>query len=184
MNTTAEQWQFLTTEQALEDVVYFAEHFMLPPSAQAHNPSVDLSNAKLHPTQTPWVWVGASYPGARGALLRVRNPNTIFAAWASSAPVHAQVDMAAYYEAAERSLTRNCSADWTAVTRFVDHTLAYGTDAQRVAMKLRLLEARARSPQDLGTTVAEGIANATSDVDAASVLLDPLKFYQVCAPMP
>ena len=49
--------------------------------------------------------------------MRQRNPETIFAAWASSAPVHAQVDMASYYKAAERSLTRNCSADWVAVTR-------------------------------------------------------------------
>lgn len=173
-NTTAEQWQFLTTEQALEDVVYFAEHFTLPLSVQAQN----LSAADLNPVRTPWVWLGGSYPGIRGALLRVRNPTTIFAVWASSAPVHAQVDMAAYYKAAERSLTRNCSADWVAVTRLVDDTLAHGTDADRVAMKQRLLEARARSPQDLGATVSEGAANATSDASAAGVLMDPLNFYQ------
>ncbi len=71
----------------------------------------------LHPSVTPWVFLGGSYPGVRGTLLRIRNPETIFATWASSAPVHAQVDMASYYKAAERSLTRNCSADWVAVTR-------------------------------------------------------------------
>ena len=180
-NTTAEQWQFLTTEQALEDVVYFAEHFTLPSSAQAHNPSADLSGADVHPARTPWVWLGGSYPGIRGALPRVRNPGAIFAVWASSAPVHAQVDMAAYYAAAERSLTRNCSADWVAVTRFVDDTLAGGSEEERIVMKQRLLEARARSPQDLTATVSVAVANATSDAGAAGVLMDPLNFYQVRA---
>ena len=108
----------------------------------------------------------------RGALLRVRNPETIFAVWASSAPVQAQVDMAAYYKAAERSLTRNCSADWVAVTRFVDDALANGEAEERAEMKFRLLSAR-----EDGVT-RERAANA-SDVSAAGVLMDPLRFYQV-----
>ena len=69
-------------------------------------------------------------------------------------PVHSQVDMAAYYKAAECSLTRNCSADWVSATRLVDDTLAHGTPAAQIALKRRLLEARARSPQDLSATPA------------------------------
>ncbi|CDO68396.1 hypothetical protein BN946_scf184815.g43 [Trametes cinnabarina] len=169
-NTTADQWQFLTTEQALEDVVYFANRFSLSADgAQASADSADFSNA-LHPSRTPWIWLGGSYPGVRGALLRVRNPDTIFAVWASSAPVHAQVDMAAYYKAAERSLTRNCSADWVAVTRYVDNTLQNGTAEEVADLKYRLLSARSEVSK-------ERAANA-SDVSAAGVLMDPLSFYQ------
>ena len=92
-NTTASQWQYLTTEQALEDVVFFADRFSLP----ASHPKANLTTpTSLRPSTTPWIWIGGSYPGVRGALLRVRNPSTIYAVWASSAPVHAQVDMAAY----------------------------------------------------------------------------------------
>ncbi|EKM50837.1 uncharacterized protein PHACADRAFT_130303 [Phanerochaete carnosa HHB-10118-sp] len=176
-NTTTEQWQFLTTEQALEDVVYFADRFTLPSSTQSQNPSVNFSSAALHPSLTPWVWIGGSYPGVRGALLRVRNPATFFAVWASSAPVQAQVDMASYYKAAERSLTRNCSADWVAVTKYVDATLANGTDAEQILLKQRLLGARASSPTK-NVTVSLATAANTSDVSAAGVLMDPLDFYQ------
>ncbi|KAF8798538.1 hypothetical protein BYT27DRAFT_6894707 [Phlegmacium glaucopus] len=51
----------------------------------------------------------------RTALLLIRNP--------SSAPVQAQVDMANYYTAAERRLTRNYSVDCIQVTQYVDETL-------------------------------------------------------------
>lgn len=111
--------------------------------------------------------------------MRVRNPSTIFAVWASSAPVEAQVDMASYYKAAERSLTRNCSADWVAVTKFVDQTLMQGDDDEKISLKQRLLQARAAGPNDLNATVSVEAATAASDVEAAGVLMDPLNFYQV-----
>ncbi|ETW78603.1 serine protease [Heterobasidion irregulare TC 32-1] len=167
-NTTAEQWRFLTTDQALEDVVYFANAFI-------HNART------FHPSSTPWVWVGGSYPGVRGALLRQRNPETIFAAWASSAPVHAQVDMASYYAAAERSLTRNCSADWVAVTRHVDGVLRSGNASAAIEVKFALLKALLSGPGG-NTTGAQNLtksqAAATSDVNAASILMEALNFYQ------
>ena len=87
--------------------------------------------------------------------------------------------MASYYKAAERSLTRNCSADWVAVTKYVDDTLENGSDAEQVRLKQRLLEARVRSPTNLNATVSESSAESTSNVDAAGVLMDPLNFYQV-----
>ncbi|KAJ3937454.1 MAG: peptidase S28 [Lentinula lateritia] len=192
-NTTAQQWQFLTTEQALEDVVFFADSFsknsssasefqVLMSSASVNSTaSINLQSLPLHPSVTPWVWLGGSYPGVRGALLRQRNPETIFAAWASSAPVHAQVDMWAYYAAAQRSLTTNCSADWVAVTSYVDNVLR-GTNATLIEdLKFDLLKARLSGPGG-NTSGADGLtkqqANKTSDVDAASILMDPLDFYQ------
>ncbi|KAF7370867.1 Thymus-specific serine protease [Mycena sanguinolenta] len=179
-NTTAAQWQFLTTEQALQDVVFFADSFpksSVPGSAVNTTPNA----LPIHPSVVPWVWLGGSYPGVRGALLRQRNPETIFAAWVSSAPVEAQVDMASYYKAAERSLTRNCSADWVAVTKFVDDTLNDTNETLQIDIKFDLLKARLSGPGG-NTTGADGLtrqlANATSNVEAASILMDPLDFYQ------
>uniref|UniRef100_A0A8H7XUA3 Serine carboxypeptidase S28-domain-containing protein n=1 Tax=Psilocybe cubensis TaxID=181762 RepID=A0A8H7XUA3_PSICU len=194
-NTTVEQWQFLNTEQALEDIVFFANSFpgqkvkaapfsnasTVPPSSPPPPPPPPLQKFPVHPSTTPWIMLGGSYPGIRSALMRIRNPDTIFASWASSAPVQAQVDMSSYYKAAERSLTRNCSADWVAVTRHVDDTLKGGNETDIVNMKFDLLKARLSGPGG-NTTGAAGltlqIAKDTSNVDAASILMDPLDFYQ------
>ncbi|KAJ7880338.1 peptidase S28 [Mycena olivaceomarginata] len=180
-NTTAAQWKYLNTEQALQDVVFFADSFPKT-SGHAANASSGHPNAlPIHPSVVPWVWLGGSYPGVRGALLRQRNPETIFAAWASSAPVQAQVDMSSYYKAAERSLTRNCSADWVAVTKFVDDTLNGTNETLQIDVKFDLLKARLSGPGG-NTSRADSLtrkrANATSSVNAATILMDPLNFYQ------
>lgn len=78
-------YSYLNTEQALQDTVYFANHFQ-PPGLEEYWSS-------LSPKTTPWIWLGGSYPGIRGAQLRVRNPETFYATWASSAPIEAAVDM-------------------------------------------------------------------------------------------
>ncbi|KAF9477070.1 hypothetical protein BDN70DRAFT_995230 [Pholiota conissans] len=181
-NTTADQWQFLTTEQALEDIVFFANSFTHPSSKPLPSRSpADPLAFPIHPSKTPWVMLGGSYPGIRSALMRIRNPEVVFAAWASSAPVEAQIDMSSYYKAAERSLTRNCSADWVAVTKHVDNMLMGSNETAIVNLKFDLLKARLSGPGG-NTTGADGLtldkANKTSDVNAASILMDPLNFYQ------
>jgi hypothetical protein len=90
--------------------------------------------------------------------------------------------MASYYAAAERSLPRNCSNDWVAVTRLVDDTLMTSSNKTAIdEMKFALLKARLSGPGG-NTTGADGLtlqqAAQTSDVDAASILMDPLDFYQ------
>ncbi|KAF8194645.1 serine carboxypeptidase S28-domain-containing protein, partial [Pholiota molesta] len=153
-NTTADQWQFLSTEQALEDIVFFSKSFPHPSSKPLPNHSTSSASGPLqafpvHPSTTPWVMLGGSYPGIRSALMRIRNPEVIFASWASSAPVEAQVDMSSYYKAAERSLTRNCSTDWVAITKYVDDTLN-GSDATAIVnLKFDLLKARLSGPGPL-----------------------------------
>ncbi|KAJ3574762.1 hypothetical protein NP233_g1547 [Leucocoprinus birnbaumii] len=186
-NTTGDQWQFLNTEQALEDFIFFANSFSK--SSAVANSSNQTSilhennplSLPVHPSTTPWVFLGGSYPGIRASFLRIRNPEVVFASWASSAPVQAEVDMASYYKAAERSLTRNCSADWNSVTRHVDDALMGGNETLKMQMKLSLLKARAGKPGgDMSEAERITLADAqeTSDVNAASILMDPLDFYQ------
>ena len=114
--------------------------------------------------------------------MRIRNPEIIYATWASSAPVHAQIDMASYYKAAERSLTRNCSADWVAVTKYVDETLN-GTDKERITDIKFALEFARLSGKGGNTTLAANLtkdkATRMSNLDSATILMDPLDFYQV-----
>lgn len=109
----SDAYQYLTTEQALEDVVYFANHF------EPRGFGNDIW-ASLKPQKTPWIFVGGSYPGVRAAMLRVRNPETIFASWSSSAPVQSNVEMPTYFEQLAQDLPTNCSADLAAASAFFD----------------------------------------------------------------
>lgn len=173
-----DQWKYLTTDQALEDFTAFAKGFTLPSGSQIKLQSADA----LKPQNTPWIVVGASYPGVRAALLRARNPEVVFASWASSAPIQAQIDMASYYEAAERALPRNCSSDWVAVTKYVDDILMGSNTTEQTRVKRALYVAHMSGPGGNTTSVgqysdAEILAISSSEL--ASVLLDPLTAFQV-----
>lgn len=88
-----------TIEQALEDVAVFARTF----------------NTSVHPSTTPWVFIGGSYPGARAAWARLRNPDIFYASLASSAVVQLQENFWQYFLPVERSMDeqgwKNCSRD-------------------------------------------------------------------------
>lgn len=160
----------MTIDQALEDVVYFANRLNYTSSNSKDTHSV-------HPSKTPWIWIGGSYPGGRGTLIRIRNPEVIFATWATSAPIHAEVDFSSYWRAAERALPRNCSADWAAATRYSDAALRDGTDDEVAALKLRLLKASLSLPGN--TTIADeltlnDVKNLTIEA-AGLILLQPIQ---------
>lgn len=59
-----EGWSYLTVDQALEDVAYFAKNLSTG-GYQTDNMTA------LAPSNTPWVWIGGSYPGERGAWARI-----------------------------------------------------------------------------------------------------------------
>lgn len=178
-------YRWLTTEQALEDAVYFAHHLDLPLVTGGANLTAreGASVSPLSPDVTPWIWIGGSYPGVRGATMRVRNPETFFATWASSAPVQGAVDMWTYYAQVERGMARNCSADLTAVTRYVDGVLANGTADEVVTLKRELLSAVMASPAGAGpvNVTDEDVADC-DEVCVGYDLLLPLDSYQYYGP--
>ncbi|KAL5045964.1 hypothetical protein BDW71DRAFT_197970 [Aspergillus fruticulosus] len=117
-HTPPEHWKYLTTRQALADIPAFAENFTRP-GLQQHD---------LTPKSTPWVMIGGSYPGARAAFARNEYPDTIFASFATSAPVQAQINMSVYYEQIYRSMVangiRNCASDIHAALEYIDNQLS------------------------------------------------------------
>lgn len=163
-------YRYLNTEQALEDVIYFANHFQ-PPDLEPYW-------SMLNPQYTPWVWLGGSYPGIRGAIMRVRNPETFFATWASSAPTEARVDFWQYYAQAERSMTRNCSTDYTYVTNWVDSVLSNGTKQEISDLKHELYSAVLSGPGGHTVTANRNESDLLESIDVASYLTLPLSFYQ------
>jgi hypothetical protein len=175
---TANEWQYLTVDQALEDFAVFAKGFTIPSGSRIKLKSVDA----LRPQNTPWIVVGASYSGVRAALLRVRNPDIVFASWASSAPVQSQINMASYYEAVERALPRNCSADWVAVTKYVDGVLMGNDTTEQIAVKRALYVAGLSGPGGNTTSVqplSDTSIMAISPDDISGVLSYPVVTFQV-----
>ncbi|KAK6538378.1 hypothetical protein TWF694_011258 [Orbilia ellipsospora] len=116
-----EYYKYHTIEQALEDVVVFANNF-------TYNLE-DYPGQDLTPQKTPWVFIGVSYSGARGAWLAKRNPGLFKATLASSAPVELSVDFWEYFAGIQENLAdtgyRNCSADLHAAASWM--TNAYQT---------------------------------------------------------
>lgn len=176
-NTTKEQWKFHTVEQALEDVIYFAQRFTFP------HPDPHTAAYRPHPSTTPWIFTGGSYSGARAAFIRLRNPETFYASWASSAPVEAQIDMSSYWKAAERALPRNCSNDWIAVTKFVDDVFTNGSDEEILDLATLIVTAEFTGPG--GNTTLLDESDILQNIDQFDVptlvtyLMDPLGDYQV-----
>ncbi|KAL5340879.1 serine carboxypeptidase S28-domain-containing protein [Aspergillus crustosus] len=118
-NTTPEHLKYLTTRQALADIPSFARNF-----TRHGYPGIDLT-----PASTPWVMVGGSYPGIRAALARSEYPDTIYASFASSAPLQAQIDMSSYYTQVHRGMiangAENCAKDIHAALQYIDEQLSH-----------------------------------------------------------
>lgn len=156
-----ESYKYLTIDQALEDVVYFAHNFR--PSG------IDYP---LTPEHTPWIWVGGSYPGARAAFIRQRNPETFFASWASSAPVESRLDGSAYFNTIERSLPEPCKSDWIAAINYADDIMdgKHGKEAFENLRKLVFVVSA--TVQGLNSTYNISGAATLSRADIANILQD------------
>ncbi|KAK2603587.1 hypothetical protein QQS21_004267 [Conoideocrella luteorostrata] len=116
-------YKYLTVEQALEDVAYFANNFN---KTRLDKNKVIRDTTSLDPYHTPWIFVGGSYPGNRAAWMRIKYPDIIYASYASSAPVQDQFDGSFYYNVVARSMPTNCSTDMKAAIKYFDQTLATG----------------------------------------------------------
>ncbi|KAJ9218938.1 hypothetical protein DTO169C6_8739 [Paecilomyces variotii] len=116
-DTPVENFKYLTNEQALADLPYFASNF-----SRAAFPDQDLT-----PKSTPWVMVGGSYSGMRAAFSRNQYPETFFAAFSSSAPVEARIDLSAYWDQVYRGMVgygyETCAKDLHAALAYIDDQL-------------------------------------------------------------
>lgn len=86
-NLSTENMRFLSTEQALAEVDYFAR-----------NVKFEGVDADLTAPNTPWIVYGGSYAGAQAAFLRVVYPETFWGAISSSGVTTAIYDYWEYFE--------------------------------------------------------------------------------------
>ncbi|KAK7053371.1 hypothetical protein VNI00_003997 [Paramarasmius palmivorus] len=115
-----ESLKYLTIQQSMDDLVYFAKNVKLP------MPGGD----QVPPNKVPWILIGGSYSGALTAWTMAKNPGVFWAGYSSSGVVQPILDFWQYYEPIRQNMPQNCSADIQRVIEFVDETFANGTQTQ------------------------------------------------------
>ncbi|GMT26257.1 hypothetical protein PFISCL1PPCAC_17554, partial [Pristionchus fissidentatus] len=88
-DTSIENLKFLSSRQAIEDIAYFIK---------------TLNANSANPADQKWIVVGGSYAGNLAAWARLKHPELIVGAVASSAPLLAQVDFYGYLEIVEKNV--------------------------------------------------------------------------------
>ncbi|KAF9244177.1 peptidase S28 [Melanogaster broomeanus] len=109
-NLTSQSLELLTIQQAIDDLVYFAQNADLP------MPGGD----NVKPDTTPWVLVGGSYSGALTSWTMVNKPGIFHAGYASSGVVEAITDYYGYFTPIREYMPQNCSSDVEAVIAYLD----------------------------------------------------------------
>ncbi|KAM7215645.1 Serine carboxypeptidase S28 domain containing protein [Rhypophila decipiens] len=122
---TTKNLQYLTLDNSLKDVTYFAEHFSAPWDQAGGS----------KPSKAPWIFTGGSYSGALAGWLAVREPGTLWAYYGSSGVVEAIGDFWQYFAPVQEATPQNCSSDVNAVVNYVDLTLAVGSPKAKRALK-------------------------------------------------
>jgi hypothetical protein len=154
-------YQYLTNEQALEDVVYFAKNFQPP----------GYKDSSLSSDSTPWIWIGGSYAGYRAAMIRVRNPDVFFASWSSSGPVETVVQNSVYFNQIWQHMPTNCTADVNAAITYADTILSHGSQEEIALLKKAAFLTNSVNPRN----PIHPSPSSMNEWDVASVLAYPFQ---------
>nr|POF03037.1 putative extracellular serine carboxypeptidase [Quercus suber] len=126
-NLTTENMKYLTLDNSIHDLTYFANNVKLP--FAKHAPSTA--------DAVPWVIMGGSYSGALSAWTESVAPGTFWAYHASSAPVQAIIDYWAYFVPVQESMPKNCSKDVSLVVDYMDDILMHGSASEIDSLKAK-----------------------------------------------
>ena len=117
-NLTTENLRFLSTEQALAEIDYFARNVKF-----AGHEDKDLTAPS-----TPWIVYGGSYAGAQASFLRVTYPETFWGAISSSGVTFAIYDFWQYFEPIRLFGPPDCIKNTQTLTDVIDkHLLGNNT---------------------------------------------------------
>lgn len=117
---STESLRFLTTDQAVADMAYFAKNVKF----------AGLEDRNLTAPNVPYIAYGGSYAGAFVAILRKLYPDVYWGAISSSGVTEAIYDYWQYFEAARLFAPGDCATNTQKLTNVVDNILIgpNGTD--------------------------------------------------------
>lgn len=122
---STENLRFLTTDQALADQAYFAQHIVFP----------GLEHVDLTAPGTPYLAYGGSYAGAFVAFLRVLYPELTWGAISSSGVTEAIYDYWEYYEPIREYGPPDCILTQQKLTNILDNILLKDNATTVTALK-------------------------------------------------
>lgn len=122
---SVENLKYLTLDNALADLTYFANNFEAP---------FDYSGGSK-PKNAPWVYAGGSYGGALAGWLEAVDPGTYWAYYGTSGVVEAIGDFWQYFAPVLEATPQNCSTDLIAVIEYVDNILLHGNSSEKTKLK-------------------------------------------------
>ena len=149
---TKETLAYLSTEQALADLAGFQE-----------------SIARQNGWTGKWVALGGSYAGTLAAYYRLRHPEKVVGALASSAPVEAKAAFADYDAQVTRDVGPECAANIRSVVQQVEDSFA---DPQRLAAMKDLFG---------GTEIRNNVDFIYTLADMAAIAVQYGRKEQFCA---
>ena len=112
---TTENMKYLSTDQALEDLAFFQD-----------------SITKEQGLNGPWIAIGGSYPGNLAAYYRLKKPELVVAALASSAPVKAEAEFDEYDAHVTKVVGPACSARMKEAVKEIEDSLDNGPELSRI----------------------------------------------------
>ncbi|KAL7931763.1 peptidase S28 [Trichoderma chlorosporum] len=122
---TTENMRYLTLEQSIKDLTYFAENVVLP---------FDLNHTSSA-SKAPWVLVGCSYSGALTAWVQDLAPGTFWAYSCSSPVVEAVGPLWRYFSQVKLAMPQNCTSDYSQVIQHVDQVLLGNNEKAKQQLK-------------------------------------------------
>ncbi|KAK8030388.1 extracellular serine carboxypeptidase [Apiospora arundinis] len=137
--------RFLTTDQALADTAYFAQHVKFE----------GLEHLDLTSATTAYIAYGGSYAGAFVAFLRKLYPETYWGAISSSGVTEAIWDYWKYFEAAAKFAPAGCAETTQKMTNVVDNILLAKMKDTKLVGQIKQVF---------------GLPNVTADADFASAI--------------
>jgi len=149
-----------TLENAIDDLVYFANNVKLPFPDDLENGS------QVGPDKSPWILIGGSYSGALTSWTMVARPGVFHAGWSSSGVVQAITYYWGYFEPIRQNMPANCSADIQQVIGHIDSKGTYGTEYEKKLLKSKF-----------------GMPNVTHYDDFAGTLRNQLGVWQDITPV-
>lgn len=118
--------RFLTTDQAMADMTYFAQNIQFQ----------GLQDQNLTSPNVPYIAYGGSYAGAFVAILRKAYPDVYWGAISSSGVTEAIYDYWQYYEAASIYAPGDCANNTARITNVIDNILI-GKNGTEYVQKLK-----------------------------------------------
>ena len=155
--------RWLNNKQALEDSARFVKEMQFP--------EADKNGANLTAPNSPVIYYGGSYPGARAEHMRVLYPDLIFGAIASSAVVAAIEEFPDYFYPITRGAQQDCVQAIQSSIGWIDSILA--PEPWKGQAQANRDEYKAKQVMDIF-----GLAELQDPADFVNLLSVPLGSFQ------